>query len=55
MKSGRVETALLGGTPVYHWINFPSVYSNAVDHALIPRDFQLRGFHLPEQFIDKVV
>ncbi len=26
-----------------------------VNHALILRDFQLRGFRLPEQFIDKAV
>ncbi|MGH8094884.1 MAG: hypothetical protein ACREIF_15665 [Chthoniobacterales bacterium] len=53
--SGRVKVALLDSTPVYHWVNFPSVYRNDVDRALILRDFQLHGFHLPEEFIDKAV
>ncbi len=55
LESGRVKVALLDGAPVYHWINFPSVYRNDVDRALILRDFKLHGFHLPEQYVDKAV
>ena len=55
LESGRVKVALLDGTPVYHWINFPSVYRNDVNRALILRDFQLHGFHLPDQYVDKAV
>jgi hypothetical protein len=50
---GRVKVALLDGAPVYHWTNFPSVYRDDVDRALILRDFQRQGFHLPDSFVDK--
>jgi hypothetical protein len=50
---GRMQVALLDGVPVYHWANFPSVYSDDVDRALILRDFQRQGFLLPESFVDQ--
>src|SRR5450432_3082390 len=52
---GRAQVALLDGAPVYHWANFPSGYHDDIARALILREFQRQGFHLPERFVDEAV
>jgi TonB family protein len=54
-QAGRVKVALVDNEPVYHWTNFTSVVHNDVDRALILRDFQRQGLHLPEHFVNEAV
>jgi hypothetical protein len=54
-QAGRVQVGLLDGAPVYHWANFPSGYHDDIARALILREFQRQGFHLPQAFVDQAV
>ena len=53
--AGRVKEALLDGVPVYHWTNFKSVYPDDIARALVLRDFQRQGFHLPGHFVKEAL
>lgn len=54
-QAGRVKVAWIDRAPVYHWTNFLSAVHDDVDRALILRDFQRQGFHLPEHFVNEGV
>jgi hypothetical protein len=51
--NARVEVARLDGAPVYHWRVFHSRYSDDVDRALILREFNRSGYHVPQHYIDE--
>ena len=54
-QAGWIKVALIDNEPVYYWTNFPSAVHNDVDRALILRDFQRQGFHLPEHFVNEAL
>jgi hypothetical protein len=55
----RVKVAIVDGVPAYHWRVFDPIYGKGirddVDRALIVRDFQRRGYILPEKFVDEAL
>jgi uncharacterized protein YbjQ (UPF0145 family) len=51
----RVEVARLDGAPVYHWRVFLSHYGDDVDRALILREFDRGGYHLPQHYLDQAL
>jgi hypothetical protein len=51
----RVKVARLDGAPVFHWRTFKSSYADDIDRAVVLREFQRRGFHLPERFVDEAL
>ncbi|HEX7515834.1 MAG TPA: hypothetical protein VF345_00960 [Chthoniobacterales bacterium] len=55
----RVTVAIVDGSPAYHWPIFDPIYSKSirddVDRALIVREFQRRGYTLPEHFVDEAL
>jgi hypothetical protein len=51
----RTEVARLDGAPVYHWRVFHSHYGDDVDRALILREFDRGGYHLPQHYLDEAL